>query len=189
MILLLDNYDSFVHNLGCYVSLLGFDRKTVRNDAISIEEIALMRPTHISVSPGPCTPDEAGISMGVIAHFSGKIPLLGVCLGHQAIAQAYGARIVRSCHPRHGSTCRIHHNESTLFRGLSAVEDVGCYYSLTVDRETLPDSLSVSAWSEEGEIMAIEHESFALYGVQFHPESILTSCGLAMIRNFLKRAV
>jgi para-aminobenzoate synthetase component II len=184
MILLIDNYDSFVYNLARYVSVLGFQYKVVRNDTISLDDIEKISPSHIIISPGPCTPNEAGISLSLIKKFGGKIPILGVCLGHQAIAQAYGGRVERASKPTHGKASWITHTERGIFSGIKNPLKVGRYHSLIADG--LPDELSVTARTEEGEVMALQHVKHPVYGVQFHPESILTECGYDLLRNFLE---
>ena len=170
MILLIDNYDSFTWNLYQYFCELGADVLVKRNDALTLEEIAALAPEKIVISPGPCTPDEAGISLAVIRHYAGKTPLLGVCLGHQAIAQAFGATIVRAAQVMHGKTSLIEHNGEGVFQGLNNPLTVTRYHSLVIDPPTLPDCFEVTARSEEGEIMGIRHRVFDLEGVQFHPE-------------------
>lgn len=186
MILLLDNYDSFVFNLARYVVELGSECEVFRNDQLSISDIESMAPSHIIISPGPCTPNEAGISLEVIQYFGSRIPILGVCLGHQAIAQASGGKVIRAEHPKHGKSERIHHNGLGIFRNISNPLTVARYHSLIVENETLPSTLKVTATTELDEIMAIEHRKFPLIGVQFHPESILTEHGHDMLKNFLK---
>lgn len=188
MILLIDNYDSFVYNLGRYVGELGYERQVVRNDEISLDEIAEMNPSHIIISPGPCTPDEAGISLAVIERFGPSIPILGVCLGHQAIGQAYGGRVVRAKRPLHGRTTMICHEEKSLFQDLENPLEVACYYSLVVEDQSLPDELIATAHSVAGEVMALRHRKYPVYGVQFHPESVLTKRGYDLLRHFLQDA-
>lgn len=188
MILLIDNYDSFVYNLARYVGELGFLRCVRRNDAISIEEIRQMNPSHIIISPGPCAPKQAGISMAVVRELGGVIPILGVCLGHQAIAEAYGGEVVRAQFPMHGKASRILHQGEELFRGLPNFLPVGRYHSLIVDESRLPSELEVTARCEKGEIMAIRHKVFSVFGVQFHPESVLTEKGHLMLQNFVSMA-
>jgi anthranilate synthase/aminodeoxychorismate synthase-like glutamine amidotransferase len=184
MVLLIDNYDSFVHNLARYVALQGYPVRVVRNDAMSLADIAAWAPSHIILSPGPCTPNEAGICLAVVRHFIGRIPLLGVCLGHQVIAQAVGGRIAYAKHPLHGQATPITHHNTGIFAGLPPTFSVGRYHSLIVD--TVPDCLEVTAISPEGEIMALAHKSMLVWGVQFHPESILTDYGHEMMENFLR---
>ncbi|MDR3477553.1 MAG: aminodeoxychorismate/anthranilate synthase component II [Gammaproteobacteria bacterium] len=188
MILLIDNYDSFVYNLARYVSELGFTYLVKRNDAITLAEIALMQPSHIIISPGPCAPLQAGISMEVIREFGSRIPILGVCLGHQAIGQVYGGIVERAKHPMHGKASLICHTGKGLFEGLESPLQVARYHSLIVSPEHLPDQLEITAQSAEGEIMGLAHRDYPVYGVQFHPESILTHCGHALLKNFLRIA-
>ena len=185
MILLLDNYDSFVYNLSRYVRELGEHPVVVRNDAISLDEIRALAPTHIIVSPGPCSPTEAGISVDAIREFGARIPILGVCLGHQALGTAYGAEIVRARKPMHGKTSRIHHDGSDLFAGVPSPFTATRYHSLVIAPDSLPPSLRVTATSEDGEIMAVEHRTDPVVGVQFHPESALTEHGYWLIDRFL----
>jgi anthranilate synthase component 2 len=186
MLLMIDNYDSFTYNLVQYFGELGEEVAVYRNDKITLEEITALRPARIVVSPGPCSPEEAGISVAAIRQFAGKIPLLGVCLGHQSIGAAFGGRIVGSSHLMHGKTSPIHHNGRELFLGLPDPFEATRYHSLVVERSTLPACLEVTAWVEEGEIMALRHRDLPLWGVQFHPESILTVGGMDLLRNFLE---
>jgi anthranilate synthase/aminodeoxychorismate synthase-like glutamine amidotransferase len=186
MILLIDNYDSFVYNLARYVSELGFERVVKRNNAITLAEIALMQPSHIIISPGPCAPLQAGISMDVIGEFGPRIPILGVCLGHQAIGQVYGGVVRRAKHPMHGKASLITHAGEALFHGLENPLQVARYHSLIVSEEDLPPTLKVTAQSPEGEIMGLSHRAYPVHGVQFHPESILTQSGHALLKNFLQ---
>jgi anthranilate synthase/aminodeoxychorismate synthase-like glutamine amidotransferase len=190
VLLLLDNYDSFTYNLYQYLGELGEEVRVERNDAIDLDAIAALRPTSIVISPGPCTPNEAGISIEVIRRFAGEIPILGVCLGHQAIGQAFGGRIVRAPRVMHGKLSRIFHDERGIFAGLPNPFEATRYHSLVVERESLPDCLEVTAKTWEDEIMGISHRSFAggrapVEGVQFHPESIMTPQGMELLRNFL----
>ncbi len=185
MILLIDNYDSFVHNLARYVRELGEETLVKRNDAITLEEIAASKPDAIVVSPGPCTPREAGISNRVIAEFGATIPILGVCLGHQCLADALGGRVTRAAHPRHGKTSPIHHDGKGIFAGLPSPFDATRYHSLIVERDGLPASLEVVATTPDDEVMALRHREWPVWGVQFHPESVLTEHGHALLRNFL----
>ncbi|MGK2725936.1 aminodeoxychorismate synthase component 2 [Klebsiella pneumoniae] len=187
MILLIDNYDSFTWNLYQYFCELGAEVLVRRNDALTLEEIAALAPEKIVISPGPCTPDEAGISLAVIRHYAGKTPLLGVCLGHQAIAQAFGATIVRAAQVMHGKTSLIEHNGEGVFQGLNNPLTVTRYHSLVIDPPTLPSEFNVTARSASGEIMGIRHREGDLEGVQFHPESILSEQGHQLLANFLKR--
>lgn len=192
MLLMIDNYDSFTYNVVQYLGELGAQVQVYRNDAISIEEIEALQPAKIVISPGPCTPTEAGISMGVIDHFAGKIPLLGICLGHQSIGQVYGGQIVRARKVMHGKLSPIHHNGQGVFDGLAEPFTATRYHSLVVDAQTLPDCLEVTAWTEDEtgereEIMGLRHKGLAVEGVQFHPESILSEHGHALLKNFLDR--
>jgi glutamine amidotransferase of anthranilate synthase or aminodeoxychorismate synthase len=185
MLLMLDNYDSFTYNLVQYFGELGEDVRTHRNDQITIEEIEAMRPDRICVSPGPCTPNEAGISLDVIKHFSGKLPILGVCLGHQAIGAAFGGKVVRARELMHGKVSEITHRGTDVFANLPSPFTVTRYHSLAVERESLPDCLEVTAETADGEIMGLRHTTLPIYGVQFHPESILSEHGHALLKNFL----
>lgn len=185
MILVIDNYDSFTYNLVQYFGELGQEVIVHRNDEISIDQIEELKPDHILISPGPCTPNEAGISLELIEHFKGKIPIMGVCLGHQAIGQAFGGEVVRADKLMHGKTSPIVHDGKTLFEGLPSPFTATRYHSLIVRKETLPDCLEISAETEEGEIMGFRHKQYAIEGVQFHPESIITDHGLQILRNFL----
>lgn len=185
MILMIDNYDSFTYNLVQYLGELGEDVRVFRNDKITIEEIEELGPERIVISPGPCTPKEAGISIEVIRHFGVKIPILGVCLGHQAIGEAYGGDVVRAGRLMHGKTSMIHHDGKTIYRGLPNPFEATRYHSLIIKRETIPACLEVSARTAEGEIMGVRHKEYRVEGVQFHPESILTRVGKDLLRNFL----
>lgn len=185
MILMIDNYDSFTYNLVQYLGELGADTVAYRNDKISISEIEHLNPNRIVISPGPCTPDEAGISVEVVKYFAGEIPILGVCLGHQSIAQAFGGRVIRADVLMHGKTSFIHHDGQTIYKNLENPFTATRYHSLIVERETLPDCLAVSAWTQEGIIMGIRHRQYKVEGVQFHPESILTVLGKELLRNFV----
>ena len=185
MLLMIDNYDSFTYNLVQYFGELGEDVQVYRNDAITLDEITALKPARIVISPGPCSPNEAGISVPAIKQFAGKIPLLGVCLGHQSIGAAFGGDIVHARQLMHGKTSPVQHNDVGVFRGLPNPLTVTRYHSLAIKRETLPDCLEVTAWTEDGEIMGVRHKTWALEGVQFHPESILTECGHEMLKNFL----
>ncbi|MEL0550932.1 MULTISPECIES: aminodeoxychorismate synthase component 2 [Raoultella] len=187
MILLIDNYDSFTWNLYQYFCELGAEVLVRRNDELTLEEIAALAPEKIVISPGPCTPNESGISLAVIAHYAGRVPLLGVCLGHQAIAQVFGATIVRAATVMHGKTSPIRHNGTGVFLGLNNPLVVTRYHSLLIDPATLPDCFDVTARSESGEIMGIRHREWDLEGVQFHPESILSEQGHQLLANFLNR--
>lgn len=187
MLLLIDNYDSFTWNLYQYFCELGEEVLVKRNDEIGLDDIERLAPEKLVISPGPCTPTEAGISLTAINQFAGQLPVLGVCLGHQAIAQAFGATIVRAEQVMHGKTSAISHNGSGVFRGLNNPLTVTRYHSLLIDPATLPDSFEVTAWTDKQEIMGIRHRSLDLEGVQFHPESILSEQGHALLANFLKR--
>lgn len=189
MLLLIDNYDSFTWNLYQYFCELGAQVQVVRNDAITLEQMAALPLTHLVISPGPCTPSESGISLAAIRHFAGNVPVLGVCLGHQAIAQAYGAKVVRARQVMHGKTSAIQHTGQGVFRNLNNPLTVTRYHSLIVQRDSLPDAFEVTAWTmrdgEPDEIMGLRHKTLALEGVQFHPESILSEQGHQLLRNFL----
>ncbi|RJQ25299.1 MAG: aminodeoxychorismate/anthranilate synthase component II [Peptococcaceae bacterium] len=187
MVLMIDNYDSFTYNLVQYLRELGEEVRVFRNDSISCVEISSLNPGRIVISPGPCTPNEAGISLAVIEKFAGVIPILGVCLGHQAIGQAFGGRVVRAARLMHGKTSLIYHDGRSVFRNLPVPFTATRYHSLIVERESLPDCLEISAWTEEGEIMGLRHRELMVEGVQFHPESILTEHGHALLRNFLSK--
>ncbi len=186
MLLMIDNYDSFTYNLVQYFGELGQDLKVYRNNRITIPEIERMNPDRIVISPGPCTPKEAGISIDVIKHFTGKVPILGVCLGHQSIGDAFGGDVIRAPYLMHGKTSMIHHDGKTIFRGLPNPFEATRYHSLIIKRETIPAVLEVTAWTEDGVIMGVRHKQHKLEGVQFHPESILTGVGKDLLRNFLK---
>lgn len=190
MVLLIDNYDSFTYNLYQYFCELGAEVRVKRNDALQLADIEQLAPQHLVISPGPCTPNEAGISLAAIRHFAGKLPILGVCLGHQAIGQAFGADVVRARAVMHGKTSAIRHSEQGVFKGLNNPLTVTRYHSLILDAVTLPDCFEVTAWSEcdgeRDEIMGIRHRTLALEGVQFHPESILSEQGHQLLDNFLK---
>ncbi len=192
MILMIDNYDSFTYNLVQYLGELGVEVKTLRNDAVDIAAIKAMAPAGIVLSPGPCTPNEAGISMDVIRHCAGQVPILGVCLGHQAIGQVYGGEVVRADQLMHGKTSAIHHDGKGVFRGLPTPYTATRYHSLVVAKDSLPQCLQISAWTETpaaevDEIMGFRHRELDVEGVQFHPESILTEHGHQLLRNFLQR--
>ncbi len=186
MILIIDNYDSFTYNLYQYIGEMVKKVEVYRNDKLTIREIEKMSPEKIIISPGPCTPSEAGISIDVIKYFADKIPILGVCLGHQAIGVAFGGRVIRSYEIMHGKTSLIYHDGKTIFTGLPNPFEATRYHSLIVEKETLPDCLIVSAWTLNGIIMGIRHKEFKVEGVQFHPESILTKVGKDLLKNFLK---
>jgi len=186
MILMIDNYDSFTYNLVQYFGELGAQLEVVRNDALSIADIEAMRPERICISPGPCTPAEAGISLEVIRHFAGRLPILGVCLGHQAIGAAFGGRVVRAPEVVHGKTSPIFHADRGVFAGLPNPFTATRYHSLIVAREDLPAELEITAWTEDGLIMGLRHRRFAVEGVQFHPESILSECGKTLLEHFCR---
>jgi para-aminobenzoate synthetase component II len=185
MILMIDNYDSFTYNLVQYLGEMGQELRVFRNDAITLEEIETLRPDRIIVSPGPCTPNEAGISVPLIQRFAGRVPILGVCLGHQSLGQAFGGEVVRADRLMHGKTSPIQHDGRTIFAGLPNPFEATRYHSLIVRRETLPDCLEVSAETAEGEIMGLRHTQLPVEGVQFHPESVLTTHGKELLRNFV----
>ncbi|MGG0813731.1 aminodeoxychorismate/anthranilate synthase component II [Paenibacillus alvei] len=189
MILVIDNYDSFTYNLVQYLGELGEEIQVYRNDEIDIQGIEKLQPDHLLLSPGPCTPNEAGITLDVIAHFKGKIPIFGVCLGHQAIGQAFGGKVVRAQRLMHGKTSPIYHEQQSVFEGLPSPFTATRYHSLLVERGSLPDFLEITATTEEGEIMGLRHKEYPIEGVQFHPESIITDHGHQMLRNFLKKRV
>ncbi|MHA0857637.1 aminodeoxychorismate/anthranilate synthase component II [Paenibacillus sp. CMAA1364] len=188
MILVLDNYDSFTYNLVQYLGELGQEVKVYRNDEIDIAGIRELAPDYILLSPGPCTPNEAGISLETIEHFKGIIPIFGVCLGHQAIGQAFGGKVIRAERLMHGKTSPILHGGTSVFAGLPSPFTATRYHSLIVERESLPDCLEITAETEEGEIMGLRHKEYAIEGVQFHPESIITDHGLQILRNFLEQS-
>ena len=185
MLLMIDNYDSFTYNLVQYLGELGEEVRVVRNDEVTVDDIARLAPARIVISPGPCTPNEAGVSLPAIARFAGKIPLLGVCLGHQAIGQAFGGRVVHAKTLMHGKVSPIHHSGQGVFRGLPSPFNATRYHSLAIERESCPADLEITAWTDDGEIMGVRHRTLAVEGVQFHPESILTEHGHALLRNFL----
>ncbi|TAJ92524.1 MAG: aminodeoxychorismate/anthranilate synthase component II [Gammaproteobacteria bacterium] len=189
MLLMIDNYDSFTWNLVQYLGELGEEVKVIRNDECTVAEVRAMRPARIVISPGPCTPNEAGISLATVETFKGETPILGVCLGHQSIGQVFGGRVVHAHRIMHGKTSEIEHNDTDLFRGLPSPFTATRYHSLVVEPETLPDCLEVTAWTRDEqdrlEIMGLRHKTFPIYGVQFHPESILTQHGHDLLRNFL----
>ena len=185
MILVIDNYDSFTYNLVQYLGELGQRVEVRRNDEIDLDGVAALRPDHILISPGPCTPNEAGISLALIERFKGEIPILGVCLGHQAIGQAFGGEVVRAERLMHGKTSEIRHDGKTIFAGIPSPFTATRYHSLIVKRDTLPEELEISAETAEGEIMGLRHKAYAVEGVQFHPESIMTDNGRTLLGNFL----
>ncbi|MEP0201405.1 MAG: aminodeoxychorismate/anthranilate synthase component II [Halioglobus sp.] len=192
MLLMIDNYDSFTYNVVQYFGELGADVHVVRNDEIAVDDIAALNPQQIVISPGPCTPNEAGISMAVIQAYAGKLPILGICLGHQSIGQVFGGKIVRARQVMHGKTSPIHHRNQGVFQGLSEPFEATRYHSLVVEKSSLPDCLEITAWTEtesgeQDEIMGLRHRELDIEGVQFHPESILTAHGHDLLRNFLER--
>jgi anthranilate synthase component 2 len=188
MLLMIDNYDSFTYNLVQYFGELGEDVRTYRNDEITLDEIAAMKPDQICLSPGPSNPQHAGITLDVLRTFAGKVPILGVCLGHQAIGEAFGGRVVRARTIMHGKVSRIETDGKGVFANLPKHFDVTRYHSLAIERESLPECLEISAWTDDGEIMGVRHKTLAVEGVQFHPESILSEHGHALLENFLKGA-
>lgn len=185
MILMIDNYDSFTYNLVQYLGEMGEELKVIRNDQTTIKGIEDLKPQFLMISPGPCSPNEAGISLEAIENFAGKTPVFGVCLGHQSIAQVFGGEVVRAERLMHGKTSMVYHDGKTIFAGLENPFPAARYHSLIVKKDSLPDCLEVSAWTEEGEIMAIRHKTLPVEGVQFHPESILTTSGKQLLRNFI----
>ena len=185
MLLMIDNYDSFTYNLVQYLAEIGQEVEVVRNDKISIEEINKLNPRYIVISPGPCTPNEAGISLELIEAFKGKIPILGVCLGHQSIGQAFGGKIVHAQTIMHGKTSKIYHNNKGVFRGIKNPFIATRYHSLVIEKQTLPNCFDITAWTDDNEIMGIKHKELAIEGVQFHPESILSEHGHDLLKNFL----
>ncbi len=186
MLLMIDNYDSFTYNLVQYFGELGQEVQVFRNDEISLAQIAALKPDYLVISPGPCTPNEAGVSMSAIKQFAGQIPILGVCLGHQSIGQAFGGKIVHAKQLMHGKTSEIHHKQIGVFAGLPDPFTATRYHSLVIERESLPDCLEITSWTDDGEIMGVRHKTLAVEGVQFHPESILTEHGHAMLENYLR---
>jgi len=184
-VLMIDNYDSFTYNLVQYLGELGETVRVVRNDEVTLDQIESMAPARIVISPGPCTPNEAGISLATIGRFAGRIPILGVCLGHQAIGQAFGGKVVHARTLMHGKVSRIHHSGKGVFAGLPSPYDATRYHSLAIERASCPAELEVTAWTDDGEIMGVRHRALAVEGVQFHPESILTEHGHALLGNFL----
>lgn len=189
MLLMIDNYDSFTYNLVQYFGELGAKVKVVRNDELNVEQISALAPSHLVISPGPCTPREAGVSVPAIQAFAGKIPILGVCLGHQSIGAAFGGRIVHAKQLMHGKVSPVHHTDAGVFRGLPNPLMCTRYHSLAIERDSLPDCLEVTAWTEDGEIMGVRHRSLEVEGVQFHPESIMSESGHELLKNFLEARV
>ncbi|MBE0438984.1 MAG: aminodeoxychorismate/anthranilate synthase component II [Gammaproteobacteria bacterium] len=192
MLLMIDNYDSFTYNLVQYFGELGADVQVHRNDKITLAEIEALNPDHIVISPGPCTPNEAGISLDVIRHFAGKKPILGVCLGHQSIGQAFGGEIIHARQIMHGKVSPVHHNNTSVFKGLPNPFNATRYHSLVINKDTIPDCFDITAWTQNDdgsldEIMGVQHKTLAIEGVQFHPESILTDYGHQLLKNFLER--
>lgn len=187
MILIIDNYDSFTYNLVQYIGEMGQEVVVHRNDEVTLDAIAALKPERIVISPGPCTPSEAGLSVPVVQRFAGEIPLLGVCLGHQSIGQAFGGEIIRNWRVLHGKTSPIHHIDRGVFRGLPDPFPATRYHSLVIRRESLPSCLEITAETEEGEIMGVRHREFPIEGVQFHPESVMTPDGKQLLRNFLEQ--
>lgn len=183
---MIDNYDSFTYNLVQYLAELGADVKVFRNDEITVDEAVELNPSKVVISPGPCYPEDAGVSMQMVRHFAGKVPVLGVCLGHQSVVRAFGGDIVRSGRIMHGKTSMIHHDGKTIYRGLPEPFEANRYHSLIVDRSTLPDCFEISSWTDMDEIMGVRHKEFPVEGVQFHPESILSITGMDLLKNFLE---
>ena len=186
MLLMIDNYDSFTYNLVQYLGEIGEDIKVFRNDRVTTKDIEELNPERIVISPGPCTPKEAGVSVDVIKYFAGKVPILGVCLGHQAIGAAFGGDIIRAPRLMHGKTSMIYHGGKTIYEGLPNPFEATRYHSLIIKKETLPSCLEITAWTDKDEIMGVRHKEFIVEGVQFHPESILTKVGKTLLKNFLK---
>ena len=185
-VIVVDNYDSFTWNLVQYLQMLGAQVDVYRNDAISVEDIGAQHPDRLLISPGPCDPDRAGISTAAIQRYAGEVPILGVCLGHQSIGQVFGGKVVKAKRLMHGKTSEIHHESTGVFRGLPSPFTATRYHSLAVERDSLPECLEVTAWTEDGEIMGLRHRALAVEGVQFHPESILTESGMELLSNFLE---
>ena len=183
----IDNYDSFTYNLVQYLGMLGAKLKVYRNDEIDLAGLEALQPSHLIISPGPCSPKEAGISVAAIRHFAGRIPILGVCLGHQSMGEAFGGRVIRAPRLMHGKTSLVYHDGRDIFQGIPSPFEATRYHSLIVERETLPECLEVSAQTAVGEIMGLRHKQYAIFGVQFHPESILTVEGMNILQNFIKR--
>jgi anthranilate synthase component 2 len=186
MLVMIDNYDSFTYNLVQYFGELGAEVKVFRNDEVTLEQIEALKPDHICISPGPCSPKEAGISVAALQYFAGKVPLLGVCLGHQAIGEAFGGKVIRAKRVMHGKTDMVHTTQQGVFKDLPKEFTVTRYHSLAIEKDSLPADLEITAWTEDGEIMGVRHKKFAVEGVQFHPESILSEYGHELLGNFLK---
>lgn len=186
MVIIIDNYDSFIYNLYQHIRELGEEVQVFRNDAVTCAELASLQPSHIVISPGPCSPNEAGVSVEVVKHFAGKVPVLGVCLGHQSIGQAFGGQVVQAPRVMHGQDSSILHDERSVYAGLSNPFRAGRYHSLCVDKQTLPGVLEIAAWTPQGEIMGLRHKIYTVEGVQFHPESVLTPEGKGLLANFLE---
>lgn len=186
MLLMIDNYDSFTYNIVQYFAELGQEVEVRRNDDITLDEIAALKPQYLVIGPGPCSPKEAGISVAAMQHFAGKLPIMGICLGHQTIGEAFGGNIIRAKTLMHGKVSPVHHLNRGMFAGLPAPVTCTRYHSLVIDRATLPDCLDITAWTEDGEIMGVRHKTLAVEGVQFHPEALLTEYGHDMLNNFLK---
>ncbi|WEG12709.1 aminodeoxychorismate/anthranilate synthase component II [Pullulanibacillus sp. KACC 23026] len=186
MILIIDNYDSFTYNLVQYFGEMGEQVEVIRNDELTVDELADLQPDYLVLSPGPCTPNEAGITLEAIEAFGGKVPILGVCLGHQSIGQAFGGQVIRASRLMHGKTSPVFHSGHFLFNGIDSPFEAMRYHSLIVEESTLPDCLEVTAWTEENEIMALRHKTLPIEGVQFHPEAILTKTGKLLLKNFLE---
>lgn len=186
MILVIDNYDSFTYNLVQYLGEMGQELVVRRNDKVTLEEIAALKPDRIVISPGPCTPNEAGVSVPLIQRFAGEIPILGVCLGHQSIGQAFGGDVIRNYRVLHGKTSQIHHRGEGIFKGIPTPFQATRYHSLVIKRETMPDCLEITAETDEGEVMAVRHREHAIEGVQFHPESVMTPIGKELLRNWVR---
>jgi anthranilate synthase/aminodeoxychorismate synthase-like glutamine amidotransferase len=186
MLLIIDNYDSFTFNLFQYLGELGETMEVYRNDRITIEDIESLNPARIVISPGPCTPNEAGVSIETIRHFAGKVPILGVCLGHQSIGAAFGGEIIRAPKLMHGKTSMVHHDGRTIFEGLPSPFIATRYHSLIIRKDSIPDCLEITAWTDDGVIMGVRHREYVIEGVQFHPESILTTVGKDLLRNFIR---
>ncbi len=185
MLIMIDNYDSFTWNLVQYLGELGQEVKVYRNDQVTVDEVGEMSPDFVVISPGPCTPNEAGISVDLVSRYAGVFPILGVCLGHQSIGQAFGGNIVHAQQIMHGKTSMVHHTGAGVFHNLDSPFQATRYHSLVIEKETMPDCFEITAWTDDGEIMAVRHRAFAIEGVQFHPESIITENGHALLRNFL----